>query len=228
MYFCTLQFNVMIMSSHYASHSTSSSLTLPLTVTSMSRSSFTKARRHFRRNHFLMHPQKFLILPLVMIFYILFIQKRNATLSPDPFSAKRYFPGWKIDPAVFISADNPQVDDSGPLYMLELGSARTISSQLHTSFSLINVLRYHICAPYSMAGLLELDFVRASLIYCNTYNSPHTCETPCTCCDIPLLSIVYSIPPNSLPSCSLSSLLNKKILAITSSTMVRVCDSSLH
>ena len=94
----------------------------------MSKSSFTKARRHFRRNHFLMHPQKFLILPLVMIFYILFIQKRNASHSPDPFSAKRYFPGWKIDPAVFISADNQQVDDSGPLYMLELGSARTISN----------------------------------------------------------------------------------------------------
>ena len=86
-----------------------------LTVTSMYKSSFTKARRRFRRNRFLMHPQKFLILPLVMIFYVLFMQKRNATHSPDPFSAKRYFPGWKIHPAVFVSADNPQVDDSGPL-----------------------------------------------------------------------------------------------------------------
>ena len=94
----------------------------------MSKSSFTKARRRFRRNRFLMHPQRFLILPLVMIFYILFMQKSNATHSPDPFSAKRYFPGWKIHPAVFASSDNPQVDDSGPLYMLELGSAKTISN----------------------------------------------------------------------------------------------------
>lgn len=99
-----------------------------LTVTSMSKSSFTKARRRFLRNRFLMHPQRFLLLPLVMIFYILFMQKRNATHSPDPFSAKRYFPGWKTHPAVFVSADNPQVDDSGPLYMLELGSAKTISN----------------------------------------------------------------------------------------------------
>jgi hypothetical protein len=99
-----------------------------LTVTSMVKLSFTKARRRFLRNRFLMHPQRFLILPLVMIFYILFMQKRNVTHSPDPFSAKRYFPGWKTYPAVFVSADNPQVDDSGPLYMLELGSAKPISN----------------------------------------------------------------------------------------------------
>jgi len=56
------------------------------------------------------------------------MQKKNATHSPDPFSAKRSFPGWKIHPAVFVSADNPQADNSGPLYMLELGSAKTISN----------------------------------------------------------------------------------------------------
>ena len=63
-----------------------------------------------------------------MIFYILFMhfmQKRNATHSPDPFSVARYFPGWKIHPAVFVSVDNPQMDNSGPLYMLELGFAKT-------------------------------------------------------------------------------------------------------
>jgi len=91
-------------------------------------SSFTKAGRRFRRILFLMHPQWFLMLPLVTIVYILFIQKRNALHSLDPFSAKRYFPGWKIHPAVFVSAVNPQVNNSGPLYMLELGSARTISN----------------------------------------------------------------------------------------------------
>lgn len=63
-----------------------------------------------------------------MIFYILFMhfmQKRNATHSPDPFSVARYFPGWKIHPAVFVSVDNPQMDNSGPLYMLELDFAKT-------------------------------------------------------------------------------------------------------
>lgn len=124
-YVCTLlPFNVMIMSSHsYVSRFTGTLLT----VTSMSKSSFTKARRRFRRSRCLM-PQRFLILPLVIIFYILFMQKRNATHSPDPFTAKYYFPGWKIHPAVFVSADNPQVDNSGPLYILELGSAKTISN----------------------------------------------------------------------------------------------------
>ncbi len=75
-----------------------------------------------------MQPQRFLLLPLVMIFYILFMQKRNAGHSSDPFSAKRYFSGWKIHPAVFVPADNPQVDNSGSLYMLELGSAKPISN----------------------------------------------------------------------------------------------------
>lgn len=94
----------------------------------MSKSSFTKAGRRFRCNRFLVHPRRLLILPFVVIFYVLFMQKRNATHPPDPFSTKRYFPGWKIHPAVFASTNNPQVDDSGPLYMLELGSAKTISN----------------------------------------------------------------------------------------------------
>lgn len=98
----------------------------------MSKSYFIKARRRFRRNRFLMHPQRFLILPLVVIFYILFVQKRNAAHSPDPFSGRRFFPGWNIHPAVFVSVDNPQVDNSGPLYMLELGSAKTISNSSFT------------------------------------------------------------------------------------------------
>ncbi len=98
--------------------------------------SFIKNRRRFRRNRFLMHPQKFLILPLFLIFYMLFMQRRYAGLShsPDPFplAAKRYFPGWKSHPAVFVSVDHPQVDSSGPLYMLELGSAKTISNSSTT------------------------------------------------------------------------------------------------
>ena len=85
-------------------------------------------RRRFRRNRFLMHPQKFLILPLVMIFYILFMQKRNVTHTRDPFSVERYFTAWKTHQAGFVSTDNPQVDNSGPLYLLELGSAKTISN----------------------------------------------------------------------------------------------------
>ena len=46
----------------------------------------------------------------------------------DPFSTKRYFPGWKIRPAVFDTLDNPPADNFGPLYMLELGSAKTFSN----------------------------------------------------------------------------------------------------
>jgi hypothetical protein len=74
-----------------------------------------------------MHPRRLLILPLVLTFYILFEQWRHAN---DTFSVKRYFPGWKIHPAVFDSLDNPspRADNVGPLYMLELGSAKTISN----------------------------------------------------------------------------------------------------
>jgi hypothetical protein len=120
----------------------------------MFKSSFIKARRRFRRKRFLMHPQRFLILPLVMIFYILFVQKRNAAHSPDPFSAKRFFPGWNIHPAVFVSVDNPQVDNSGPLYMLELGSAKTISNSSFTVALPVTEKSAHTL-ELTIIGLLE-------------------------------------------------------------------------
>ena len=86
----------------------------------------TLARRHLRHNRSLLCPQWFLIFPLVLTFYILFAQRRYANHSLDPFSVQHHFPGWKIHPAVFDSPDNSRVDNFGPLYMLELGSAKTI------------------------------------------------------------------------------------------------------
>ena len=73
-----------------------------------------------------MHAQRLLIPLLVLTFYILFKRWRHAS---DPFSVKRYFPGWNIYPAVFDSLEGPDIpraDNVGPLYMLELGSAKTI------------------------------------------------------------------------------------------------------
>jgi hypothetical protein len=61
------------------------------------------------------------------------MQRRYAGHSPDTFSVQRFFPGWKIHPAVFDSFDNPAlVDKSGPLYMLELGSSKTVSNSTIT------------------------------------------------------------------------------------------------
>ena len=94
----------------------------------MSKLAFTKARCRLRRNRSPTRPEKFLIFLLALIFYILFMQWRSASHFLDPFSTKRYFPGWKIRPAVFDSLDNPPVDNFGPLYMLELGSAKTFSN----------------------------------------------------------------------------------------------------
>jgi hypothetical protein len=65
-----------------------------------------------------------------------FVLKRYATSHPqDPFSVKNYFSGWKMHPVVFDFAsqlDNQQVNTFGPLYMLELRSAKTISNSSTT------------------------------------------------------------------------------------------------
>ena len=71
----------------------------------------------------------FFLLPLSLTLYAFFMLRRYANRSPDPFAEKSYFPGWGIHPAVFNSPsppDNPQVDPIGPLYMLELGSAKEV------------------------------------------------------------------------------------------------------
>ena len=104
----------------------------------MSKSTITKVRRRLRRKRSLMRSQRLFLLLLALVFSILFVLRRYASHSPDPFSVKVYFPGWRTHPVVLdspITLDNQQVDTSGPLYMLELRSAKTISDS------------YDCCAP---------------------------------------------------------------------------------
>jgi len=83
-----------------------------------------------------MRPQCFLLLPLALVFFLFFAVRRYASRSPDPFSVNCHFPGWKIHPVVSDSPrtlDNQQGDTFGPLYMLELRSAKTIPNSSMTA-----------------------------------------------------------------------------------------------
>lgn len=102
----------------------------------MSNSTVTKARRRVRRKHTFMRSRRLLLLPLALVFLVFFIFRRYASHPPDPFSVKFYFPGWKTHPVVLDShttLDNQQVYTFGPLYLLELGSAKMVSNSSITA-----------------------------------------------------------------------------------------------
>jgi hypothetical protein len=83
-----------------------------------------------------MRSRRFLLLPLALVFLLFFALRRYARHSPDPFSVKNHFPGWKNHPVVSGSPhtlENQQVDTFGPLYMLELGSSKTIPNSSMTA-----------------------------------------------------------------------------------------------
>lgn len=102
----------------------------------MSNSTITKARRRVRRKCAFMPSRRLLLLPLALVFSVFFIFRRYASHSPDPFSVKNYFPGWKTHPVVLdphSTLDNQQVYPFGPLYLLELGSAKMVSNSSITA-----------------------------------------------------------------------------------------------
>ena len=102
----------------------------------MSKSTTTKARRRPRHKRPVMRSQRVLLLPLALVFFLFFALGRYASRSPDPFAVKNHFPGWKIHSVVSDSPHalyNQQVDTSGPLYMLELGSAKPIPNSSMTA-----------------------------------------------------------------------------------------------
>ena len=83
-----------------------------------------------------MRSRRFILLPLSLGFFLFFALRRYAHHSPDPFSVKNHFPGWKIHPVVSDSPhtlENQQVGTFGPLYMLELGSSKTIPNTSMTA-----------------------------------------------------------------------------------------------
>ncbi|KAH9040431.1 hypothetical protein EDB85DRAFT_2173332 [Lactarius pseudohatsudake] len=97
----------------------------------MSKSSIVKARRRLRRErpfNFNRLPRGLLLLLFALIFSVSVLLRGYASHA-DPFSVNTYFPGWDIRPAVF---DPPNAFEQtwasalGPLYQLELGSAKSI------------------------------------------------------------------------------------------------------
>lgn len=135
----------------------------------MSKLTTTKATRRSRGKRYLMRSQRLLLLPLALVFFLFLVLRRYAGHSPDPFSVKNHFPGWKIHPAVSDSPhtlDNPSADTFGPLYMLELESAKT-----HPNASMTAVLpvteKSSRTLELTITGLLEYQsIVQEVVILC--------------------------------------------------------------
>ena len=98
----------------------------------MSKSSIIKARRQLRRERpFNRLSWGFLLLLIALVFTAHVLLKGYASHSADPFSVKSYFPGWGIHPTVLnppSALHQSCTGVPGPLYKLELGSAKTISN----------------------------------------------------------------------------------------------------
>ena len=98
----------------------------------MSKSSIIKARRRlWRERSFNRLSRGFLLLLFALVFSVLVLLRGCASHSADPFSVNSYFPGWEVHPAVFNppnALNQPWAGALGPLYKLELGSAKTISN----------------------------------------------------------------------------------------------------
>ncbi len=96
--------------------------------------SIIKARRRYRRERaFNRLSRGFPLFIFALVFSVLvFLRLRgHPSHSTDPFSVNSYFPGWDIHPAVFNplgALDQPSSSALGPLYKLELGSAKAISN----------------------------------------------------------------------------------------------------
>ena len=98
----------------------------------MSQSSMTKATHRLRRERSLSNiSQWFLLLFFALVSSALDLLRGYVSRSADPFSVNSYFPGWGVHPAVFSprsALGQAWAGALGPLYRLELGSAKTISN----------------------------------------------------------------------------------------------------
>ena len=124
----------------------------------MSKSSITKARRRLRRERSLNNISHwFLLLFFALIFSVWVLLRRYASHSPDPFSVNSNFPEWEVHPVVFnppSTLDRPWAGALGPLYKLELGSAKTISNSSITVVLPITEKSTSTLAR-TLAGILE-------------------------------------------------------------------------
>lgn len=98
----------------------------------MSQSSIIKARR-LRRDSFSRRYWGFHLFLFALVSSVLVLLRRHVSHSADPFSSNSYFPGWEVHPTVSDLPGLRTLDQSwagvlGPLYRLELGSAKTISN----------------------------------------------------------------------------------------------------
>lgn len=98
----------------------------------MSQSSIIKAHRLRRERSFGRRYWGFHLFLFALVSSVLVLLRRDVSHSADPFSSNSYFPGWEVHSAVsdlpgFGTFDQSWAGVLGPLYRLELGSAKTIS-----------------------------------------------------------------------------------------------------
>jgi hypothetical protein len=114
-----------------------------------------------------------LLLPLALVFSVLFVLRRSATGShpPDPFVVKKYFPGWRIHPVPVVSdshgaLDKQKADPFGPLFMLELGSVKTVSNSSITAVLPVTATSVRTL-QLTITGLLEFaSAIQEVIILC--------------------------------------------------------------
>jgi hypothetical protein len=98
----------------------------------MSKSSITKARRLRRERSFSHRSWGFLLFLFALVLSVLVLLRRQGSHSADPFSVNSSFPGWEhpavSDPPRLGTFDQSWAGVLGPLYKLELGSAKIISN----------------------------------------------------------------------------------------------------
>jgi hypothetical protein len=97
----------------------------------MSKPSFTRDKHRLKGDRRFMRLQGLFLFSLALVLCICILLRRYVSDASNPFPVEVYLPGWKAHPAIFNSSnalDKLQVNDFGPLYELELESAKSISN----------------------------------------------------------------------------------------------------
>jgi hypothetical protein len=145
----------------------------------MSKPTITNTKRRPRRHRLVMRLRQCFLFSLILVLYIWFFLWRCVSYPSNPFSVEVYLPGWKGHLAVFNSSnasDKLQADVFGPLYELELGSAKTISNSSIT-----------IALPLTEKSARFLEVTIAGFL---EYPSPSVIKEVVIFCPETLLSIV--------------------------------------
>ena len=167
-----------------------------------------------------MRPRSFFLFPLALVLCVCLLLRRYFSHSPNRFSVEVYLPGWKVHPAVINSSNTLgrlQTDAFGPLYELELGSAKKISNSSITVALPLTEKSVQLL-EVTIADLLEYPSIIKEIVIL----SPETLLS--TARPIlrrliasygPVLSTPMTLLPCAHPSCSAEALIGTAFHAFT-------------